>query len=98
MNDWVIVAGRPAAGKSAFRRFNFQPGAMLGSRQGLPYLSEHKGRGERVAAGFGWLVVGFYSRLTRFFFGLVGGGCVGNNNRPGHRLGRLLSISPVIFK
>lgn len=80
------------------RRFNFNPGAMLGSRQGLPYLSEHNGCGGRVAAGFGWLVVGFKCRLARFFFGLVGGGGLGNNNRPGHRLGRLLSISPVIFK
>lgn len=82
----------------SLRRFNFHPGAMLGWRQGSPCLSVHNCRGGRVAAGFGGSMVGFKSRLARFFFGLVGGGGLGNNNRPGHRLGRLLSISPVIFK
>jgi hypothetical protein len=55
----------------------------------LHYIPQAKG----TPAGSG--LVGFNQRLALLFRLVVVGG---NGNRHGHRLGRLLSISPVISK
>lgn len=68
---------------------NAWPASVLAPR--LHYIPQAKG----TPAGLGLVGFNFNQRLALLFRLVVVGG---NGNRHGHRLGRLLSISPTISK